>query len=53
MSPTGRPHGPAWFDISTRDAAQARHVLDPSTTPASYITVFTDPDGSQIGLMDR
>jgi len=25
MSPTGRPHGPAWFDISTPDAARARH----------------------------
>jgi len=25
MTPTGRPHGPAWFDISTPDAARARH----------------------------
>jgi len=25
MSPTGHPHGPAWFDISTPDAARARH----------------------------
>jgi predicted enzyme related to lactoylglutathione lyase len=25
MSPTGRTHGPAWFDISTHDAARARH----------------------------
>jgi len=25
MSPTGRPHGPAWFDISTPDAARSRH----------------------------
>jgi predicted enzyme related to lactoylglutathione lyase len=25
MSPTGRPHGPACFDISTPDAARARH----------------------------
>jgi predicted enzyme related to lactoylglutathione lyase len=25
MSPTSRPYGPAWFDISTPDAARARH----------------------------
>jgi uncharacterized protein len=26
MSPAGRPHGPAWFDISTPGAARARHL---------------------------
>ena len=25
MSPTARPQGPAWFDISTPDGARARH----------------------------
>ena len=28
MSPTGSPQGPAWFDISTPDAARARHFYE-------------------------
>jgi predicted enzyme related to lactoylglutathione lyase len=65
MSPTGRPHGPAWFDISTptrreHDTSLARaerlggrRVLDPVDTPVSRIAVFTDPDGNRIGLVSR
>jgi predicted enzyme related to lactoylglutathione lyase len=68
MNPTGRPHGPAWFDISTPDAARARHfyqelfswpvkLIDktyaPVDTSVSRIAVFTDPDGNRIGLVSR
>ena len=58
MSPTGRPHGPAWFDISTPDAARARHFYQelfswPVKPPVSRIALFTDPDGNRIGLVSR
>lgn len=48
MSPTGRPRGPAWFGISTPDAARARHFCQ---------ELFSWPvkhaDGNRIGLVSR
>ena len=63
MSRPGRPHGPAWFDISTpgrgastlvrAERLASRRVLDSVDTPVSRIAVFTDPDSNRIGLVSR
>jgi uncharacterized protein len=51
MSPTVHPHRPAWFDISTPDAARARHFYrDLFGWPSSVLDetyVLVGDDGGQ------
>ena len=54
MSPTGSPQGPAWFDISTPDAARARHFYEelfswPVQLVDENYALVGDPGGQPAG----